>query len=187
MGNIFLGKYSYGEITTFEGKDRAIDVVVGKFCSIAGGVKIFEAGNHNTSYISTFPFNHGTLCDSVGLTRLGQADPPHKSGCGICATFKGNTTIGNDVWIGYNAILFPGITIADGAIIGAFSVVTKDVEPYAIVGGNPAKLIRKRFSDEDIEFLLELKWWDWPQEKIGKYVLVLCSDDIEYLKKIAKD
>nr|WP_315153011.1 CatB-related O-acetyltransferase [uncultured Flavobacterium sp.] len=100
---------------------------------------------------------------------------------------KGNTIIGNDVWIGYNATILPGITIGDGAIIAANTTVSKDVLPYSIVGGNPSKIIKKRFTDEKIETLLELKWWDWHIEKITKHVADLTGDAIINLKAIANE
>ncbi len=95
---------------------------------------------------------------------------------------KGDTITGNDVWIGYGTTIMPGITIGDGAIIATKSVVTKDVEPYTIVGGNPAKSIRKRFSEEEINTLLDMQWWDWPIEKITENVQYLTSNQIEKLK-----
>ena len=99
-------------------------------------------------------------------------------------TSKGDTIIGNDVWLGYNALIMPGINIGDGAIIATNAVVTKNVEPYTIVGGNPAKLIRKRFSDEVINLLLELQWWHWKIEKITKNIPILCSNNLEDLQNL---
>ena len=97
---------------------------------------------------------------------------------------KGDTVVGNDVWIGQNVTILPGVHIGDGAIIGANSVVSKDVLPYHIVGGNPIKVIRKRFDDDTIEFLLNLKWWDWSAEKIFENLEILCSGDISKIKTI---
>jgi len=99
------------------------------------------------------------------------------------ATSKGDTIIGNDVWLGYNTTIMPGVQIGDGAIVATNSVVTKDISAYHIVGGNPAQIIRKRFDDEIIDFLLELKWWDWPLEKITNYIPILCSNNLQELKK----
>jgi virginiamycin A acetyltransferase len=96
--------------------------------------------------------------------------------------FKGDTEIANDVWIGYEAVIMPGVKIGDGAIIGAKSVVTKDVPPYTIVGGNPAKAIRQRFTDRTVEILLEIAWWNWDMEKITRNLTKIVSADIEALK-----
>jgi virginiamycin A acetyltransferase len=99
---------------------------------------------------------------------------------------KGDTVIGNDVWIGLEALIISGITIGDGALIGARAVVTKDVFPYAIVGGNPAKKIRKRFDDKTIKDLLEIKWWDWDAEKIFRNTDIICSADVKNVKKLCE-
>lgn len=120
-------------------------LIFGKYCSIASGCTFFLGGNHVYERTSTW------LHDEIKEKGI---------------TSNGNITIGNDVWIGYGSTIMSGVTIGDGAVIAANSNVVKDVEPYSIVGGNPAKLIKKRFSSEDIEFLLKLKWWNWPEEKI---------------------
>lgn len=130
-------------------------LIIGKFCQIATGVRfIMNGGNHTLKGFSTFPFK-----------AFGQEwkDVPLES------DLKGDTVIGNDVWIGNSVTIMPGVKIGDGAIIATNTVVTKDVEPYSIVGGNPAKLIRKRFDDDIIQKLLTLKWWDWPVEKITQH------------------
>jgi virginiamycin A acetyltransferase len=130
-------------------------LIIGKFCQIATAVRfIMNGGNHALKGFSTFPFK-----------AFGQEwkDIPLESDS------KGDTVIGNDVWIGNSATIMPGIRIGDGAIIATNAVVTKDVEPYSIVGSNPAKLIRKRFDDDTIQKLLTLKWWNWPVEKITTY------------------
>lgn len=128
---------------------------IGKFCSIANGAKfIFNGANHTLGSLSTYPFP--VLGEEWGL------QTPVKEAWDN----KGDIVVGNDVWIGFEAIIMAGVTIGDGAIIGSRAVVTKDVEPYSIVGGVPARLIRKRFSDEKIAQLLEMKWWDWDEEKI---------------------
>ena len=98
---------------------------------------------------------------------------------------RGDIVVGSDVWIGYEAVILSGVTIGDGAIVGARAVVTKDVPPYTIVGGVPAKPIRKRFSEEDIAQLLELRWWDWPQEKIAASINAIQSGNLEELKRAA--
>lgn len=146
-------------------------LVIGKFCSIACGAKfIFNCANHTLKSLSTYTFP--LFFEEWDLS---------KSDIGLAWDNKGDIVIGNDVWIGYDAVIMAGVTIGDGAIIGARAVVTKDVEPYAIVGGVPAKEIRKRFSPEKIEKLQSLKWWNWPTEKIRRSIPAIQSGDIESL------
>jgi virginiamycin A acetyltransferase len=148
-------------------KDR---LIIGKFCQIATGVQfIMNGANHSMDGVSTYPFK--VFGKSWGRVSLNPAN-------------KGGTIIGNDVWIGKGAHFMPGVTVGDGAIIGTNSLVIKDVAPYTIVGGNPADLIRKRFDDETTSFLLRLKWWDWPVEKISQHVESLSKGDIVALAKI---
>lgn len=131
-------------------------LVIGKFCSIACGAKfLFNSANHTLSSLSTYPFP--IFFDEWGL---------EKSDVAAAWNRKGDIMIGNDVWIGYEAVILAGVTIGDGAVIGARAVVTKDVPPYAIVGGVPARVIRSRFPEETVKALLRLKWWDWPAERI---------------------
>ena len=130
---------------------------IGKFCSIAYGTKfLFNGANHTLNSLSTYPFP--VLADEWDL-----AEPITDAWDN-----KGDIVVGNDVWIGFEAVIMAGVTIGDGAIIGSRAVVTKDVEPYSIVGGIPAKLIRKRFSEEKTLELLEMKWWNWSEEMIKK-------------------
>ena len=130
---------------------------IGKFCSIAYGTKfLFNGANHTLNSLSTYPFP--VFADEWDL-----AEPITDAWDN-----KGDIVVGNDVWIGFEAVIMAGVTIGDGAIIGSRAVVTKDVEPYSIVGGIPAKLIRKRFSEEKILELLEMKWWNWSEEMIKK-------------------
>ncbi len=146
-------------------------LIIGKFCAIASDVKfIMNGANHPLNHFTTYPF-----------AIFGHA---WENTMSVEGTSKGDTVVGNDVWLGYNALIMPGINIGDGAIIATNAVVTKDVEPYTIVGGNPAKLIRKRFSDEVINLLLELKWWDWKIEKITNNISILCSNNLDNLKKL---
>jgi virginiamycin A acetyltransferase len=148
---------------------------IGKFCMLASGVEfIMNGANHLSGAVSTYPF--AIFGGDWSSAMDGKAYPT-----------KGDTVIGNDVWIGYRAAILPGVTIGDGAIIGSYSVVTRDVPPYAIVGGNPAQLIRKRFADSVIERLLEIAWWKWPVEKITKYAPLLTGDVHEFLDKVDKD
>ena len=145
---------------------------VGKFCSIACGAKfLFTSANHKMHSISTYPFP--IFFEEWGLDVTNITSAWDK---------KGDIVIGNDVWIGYEAIVLSGVTIGDGAIIGTRAVVTKDVPPYTIVGGIPAKPIRKRFSDEVISKLLELQWWNWPENRIKENIDVIQSGRIKDLK-----
>ncbi|MCP5362976.1 MAG: CatB-related O-acetyltransferase [Rickettsiaceae bacterium] len=145
-------------------------LIIGKFCQIASGVRfIMNGANHAMGGISTYPFEvfgkswSNTLSNDLN---------------------KGDTVIGNDVWIGNSATIMPGIKIGHGAIIGTNTLVTKDVAPYTIVGGNPGKLIRNRFDQQTIDFLLELAWWDWPIERITKHVKDIASGNLETLRAL---
>lgn len=142
---------------------------IGKFCSIACGAKfLFNSANHTISSLSTYPFP--IFFEEWGLSINDVATAWDN---------KGDIIIGNDVWIGYEAVIMAGVTIGDGAIIGTRAVVTKDVSPYTIVGGIPAKPIRKRFSEEVIVQLLKMKWWDWPDEKIAQNIIAIQKGDID--------
>ena len=147
-------------------------LIIGKFCSIACGAKfIFTSANHKLGSLSTYPFP--LFFEEWDLDKSNVTDAWDN---------KGDIVIGNDVWIGYEAVIMQGVTIGDGAIIGTRAVVTKDVPPYSIVGGVPAKPIRKRFSDEVISQLLVIKWWDWPDEKIKENISAIQSGNIKELK-----
>lgn len=136
-------------------------LIIGKFCQIASGVRfIMNGGNHLTQSTSTFPF---AIFGKTWEKAMEGKRYPH----------KGNTVIGNDVWIGYNATIMPGVSIGDGAIVAANTTVTKDVLPYSIVGGNPAKLVNMRFSEKRINELLEMQWWYWEIEKITENLEIL--------------
>lgn len=145
-------------------------LIIGKFCQIATGVRfIMNGSNHPMKGISTYPFKvFGKSWAHVPMD----------------VESKGDTIIGNDVWIGNKATLMQGVKIGDGAIIGTNALVTKDVEPYTIVGGNPAKVIRKRFEGEKIDFLLKLAWWDWPIEKITENLVKIATGDFEALQNM---
>lgn len=152
-------------------------LVIGKFCSIACGAKfIFNCANHTLRSLSTYTFP--LFFEEWDLS---------KSEIASAWDNKGDIIIGNDVWIGYDAVIMAGVTIGDGAIIGARAVVTKDVAPYSIVGGVPAREIRKRFAPEVIARLRELQWWNWPEERIRKAILAIQAGDIEVLEKIYID
>ena len=148
-------------------------LIIGKFCSIACGAKfIFNSANHNLSSVSTYPFP--IFFEEWGLNIKD-----------VTAAWdnKGNIIIGNDVWIGYEAVIMAGVTIGDGAIIGTGAVVTKDVPPYTIVGGVPAKPIRKRFDNETLEELLKIRWWDWSEEKIARNITAIQSGCLKQLQE----
>lgn len=174
--NISVGDYTYyddfEDVHNFEKNVKyhfdfiGDKLVIGKFCMIASGVTfIMNGANHLTDAISTYPFaifGHGWENAMEGKTY----------------PTKGDTLIGNDVWIGYNVTIMPGVKVGDGAIIATNSTVTKDVAPYAIVGGNPATEIKKRFAEEDIEKLLAIKWWDWEIDRISRNVDKLTGNKI---------
>lgn len=171
--NIEVGDYTYYDdfeaVSNFEKNVKyhfdfiGDKLIIGKFCMIASGATfIMNGGNHLTNATSAYPF---AIFGGAWQHAMGGKTYPT----------KGDTVIGNDVWIGHDATIMPGLTIGDGAIIATKAVVTKDVAPYTIAGGNPAKLIKKRFSDDIISKLLELKWWDWEIEKITKHVDKLTS------------
>ena len=146
-------------------------LIIGRFCSIACGAKfLFTSANHAMRSLSTYPFP--IFFEEWGLDRTRVADAWDN---------RGDIVVGNDVWIGYEAIVLSGVTIGDGAIIGARAVVTRDVPPYAIVGGVPARLIRKRFDDKTVETLLRLKWWDWPSEKIACHIAAIQNGRLDEL------
>ena len=149
-------------------------LIIGKFCSIACGAKfIFNSANHTLKSLSTYTFP----------LFFEEWDLP-KSEVATAWDNKGDIVIGNDVWIGYDAVIMAGVTIGDGAIIGTRAVVVKDVEPYSIVGGIPAKEIRKRFSPDIIARLRKLQWWNWPPEKIQSIIQYIQNGNIEVLEKL---
>jgi acetyltransferase-like isoleucine patch superfamily enzyme/tetratricopeptide (TPR) repeat protein len=160
-----IGDYTYG-LPVIRWPEGA-RLKIGKFCSIADGVEIFLGGNHNTDWLSTYPFS--ALSDEW----------PQAAGIAGHPASKGDVTIGNDVWLGANCVIMSGVSIGDGAVVGTRSVVTKDVAPYSIVAGNPARMVKKRFSPEQISSLLALRWWDWDKEDIARSLPVLCSPHIE--------
>lgn len=151
-------------------------LIIGKFCAIAAGVKFMMNGaNHEIKPISTYPF----ALFFNGWETVNE---------GICHTnkypFKGDTIVGNDVWFGHDSLVMPGVRIGNGAIIATRSVVTRDVPDYAVVGGNPARLIRHRFCKSDVERLQRIAWWDWPVEKITKHLRLINSADLNALEAV---
>lgn len=181
--NIVVGDYTYyDDINGAEKFEERVThhyefigdkLIIGKFCAIAKGIEfVMNGANHRMYSVTTYPFNimgHGW--EKVTPTL---ADLP----------LKGDTVIGNDVWIGQNVTVMPGVHIGDGAIIAANSVVVNDVPPYHIAGGNPSKVIKQRFDDELIDYLLLIKWWDWPVRKIFDNLETLCSGDLTKIKGI---
>ena len=178
--NITVGDFTYIADSEFEShvtnfypwsKDK---LIIGKFCQIAMGVEfIMNDANHQMSAVSTFPFY--TL-DGWDMEAPSASDMP----------LKGNTVIGNDVWIGQNAVILPGVNIGDGAIIGANSVVGSNIAPYTIVAGNPAKVIRKRFDEELIDLMLRFKWWDKSITEINELIPILTCSDLEKVREELK-
>lgn len=178
--NIIVGDFTYIADSEFESHvthhyDFIGDkLIIGKFCQIAAGVEfVMNGANHQMNAVSTFPFY--TL-EGWNMKPPAAGDMP----------FKGDTVIGNDVWIGQNATILPGVHIGDGAIIGANSVVGSDVEPYAVVVGNPAETIRHRFDGELTSLLLKFKWWDKPVEEINALIPLLTNGDLEAVKRELK-
>lgn len=182
--NIIVGDYTMYHDTINDPKDFKTNNVlyqypinrdklkIGKFCSIACGTKfLFNSANHALDSLSTYPFP--SFFEEWNLEREKVTDAWDN---------RGDIVIGNDVWIGYEAVILSGVTIGDGAIIGTRAVVTKDVPPYTIVGGIPAKPIRKRFDEKVIEELLKIKWWDWTEEKIARNIENIKTGCIERLK-----
>lgn len=177
--NIEVGDYTYyhdfEDVANFERNVRyhfdftGDKLVIGRFCMIASGVTfIMNGGNHLSDAISTFPF---AIFGKGWEHAMEGRSYPH----------KGDTRIGNDVWIGSQATIMMGVQVGDGAIIATNATVTKDVPPYAIVGGNPAQVLRMRFSPEEVARLLKIRWWDWPVEKITRNLALLTRMDITAL------
>lgn len=164
---ISIGEYTYGNPKIIE-YGTGSELSIGKFCSIAQDVTILLGGSHTTGWGTTFPFT-----TMLRVKNNPAAEKPQPA----------QTTIGNDVWIGYGTLILSGVKIGDGAIIGARTVVSKDIEPYSIVAGNPPKLLKYRYTEKIIKVLLEKKWWDLPEEKIEDILPLLLQPDIDKLLK----
>ena len=160
------GEYSYADGGLDVSFIENAGLSIGKFCSIGKGCKVILGGNHRGDWISTFPFS-ALFPDSPDIADY--------------QVSKGDVAIGNDVWIGAGVTILSGVTIGDGAIIGAGSVVVKDVAPYTLVAGNPAEFKKRRFDSETIQQLLDLNWWEWPEDEIREIIPILMSGDIEKL------
>jgi acetyltransferase-like isoleucine patch superfamily enzyme len=163
-GQVTFGPFSYGApfVDVYEGETNRVQV--GSFCSIARDVEIFVGGNHRSDWVTTFPFRWFFAME--GANHDGHP------------TSRGDVQIGNDVWLGVGATIMSGVTIGDGAVVAARAVVTRDVRPYAIVAGSPAREVRRRFPDDHVEALLAIRWWDWPLERVLASVEELCSSDL---------
>lgn len=182
--NIIVGDYTYyDDPVDSEGFERNVlyhypfmndKLIIGKFCAIARDVKfIMNGANHKIDAFTTYPF-------SIFGNGWEKVTPKIED-----LPYKGDTVIGNDVWIGYDSLIMPGIKIGNGAIVASRSVIVNDIEPYTIVGGNPAKPIRKRFSQEFIDHLQKIEWWNWSAEKITENLEILTSNDEEKLIEIS--
>ena len=158
-----VGEWTFGSPSIVECEGEQGKLKIGKFCSIADNVRILLGGEHNYRLVSSYPF------DNL-LIRFKQLGPTVKT--------KGDVVIGNDVWIGYGAMILSGVTIGDGAVVGAGAVVAKDVKPYAIVAGNPARVIKYRFNKYVIQRLLREKWWDLPWNQLREKIPWLMSSSV---------
>ena len=163
-----VGRGTYGDVKIREHHEGAT-LKVGAFCSFGQDVHVFLGGNHRVDWVTTYPFANKWGCDD-------RED---------CTMTKGDVVIGNDVWVGTRAVIMSGVTIGDGVVVGAHSVVAKDLEPYGIYVGNSARLVRKRFDDAAIEKLMEIKWWDWEDNKIKELLPLMLSTDIDGFIKAA--
>ena len=185
--NIIVGDYTYYDDTRspldwehnnvlFNYPFFGEKLVIGRYCALAeGSVFMMGAANHRLSSVTTYPFNvFGGKWRDISTPHIDEL--PH----------KGDTVIGNDVWIGHKAVIMPGVMIGDGSIVAAWSVVTKSFPPYSVIGGNPARLIRKRFDDELIDLLLKLRWWDKSPEEVTELIPLLVSPDLDDVKNKLK-
>ena len=180
---IMVGEYTYyDDPVDSEGFEKHVThhydfngdrLIIGKFCAIGKGVEfIMNGAHHRMCSVTTYPFN--IMGGGWEKSTPAIEDLP----------LKGDTVVGNDVWFGQNVTVLPGIHIGDGAIIAANSVVAKDVPPYCVAGGNPSRVIRQRFNEDLTAYLLELKWWDWPADKIFRNLDALCSGDLSRIQAV---
>jgi len=165
-----VGKWTYGEPQVLSWEDGTT-LTVGAYCSIAPGVQIYLGGNHHIDFITTFPF--AEIWGRPSLVRGSFS--------------KGDIIIGNDVWLASKSVILSGVKIGDGAVVGACAVVARDVAPYSVVAGNPARVIRKRFSDPEIHALLNIQWWNWDDEKVEAALPLLMSNNVGGLVKFSEE
>lgn len=165
-----IGKWTYGN-PMIRSWGEGATLRIGAFCSIAEGVKIFLGGEHRVEWVTTFPFS--VLWEAA---RHIKGHPKT----------KGDVNIGNDVWLGADSVILSGVTIGDGSVVGARSVITNDITPYTIVAGNPARMVRKRFDDQIIDRLLRVKWWEWEDSKIEKALPLLLDANLRTFLEFAE-
>jgi acetyltransferase-like isoleucine patch superfamily enzyme len=168
-----IGDWSYGKPKVRFAESGA-KLSLGRFCSIADGVEILLGGNHRMDFVTTYPFG---AMSGVWPEAAGRTDH-HAS--------KGDVTIGHDVWLGSQCMILSGVTIGTGAVIAARAVVTRDVPPYAVVGGNPARIIRIRFDERTVERLLASRWWDLPRERVAALIPLLQGPDVEAFLRVVE-
>jgi acetyltransferase-like isoleucine patch superfamily enzyme len=166
-----IGRGTYGDLRV-DAWGEGATLRIGAFCSFADGVQIFLGGDHRVDWVTTYPFN-------VFWDAAKQIKGHPKT--------KGNVAIGNDVWVGREAVILSGVTVGDGAVVGTRAVVTEDVPPYAIAVGVPARLVKKRFDDETIRRLLRLQWWHWEDDRIRKALPLLLSSDVKAFLEAAEN
>ncbi|WP_133742251.1 CatB-related O-acetyltransferase [Actinorugispora endophytica] len=183
---IEVGEYTYYDDEGRRGPFETANVLynygpqrlrIGRFCAIGPGARfLMPGGSHPMAGPSTYPFTMfgGDWTDATLETFMSLPT-------------KGDTVIGNDVWIGRESVVMPGVTVGDGAVIGAHSVVTKDVPPYAVVGGNPARLVRSRFTEEEVALLLESQWWNWPVEAVTKHAATIMAGTPQQIAALSRD
>lgn len=164
-GFLSLGEHSYGDPSVIAYPGDSAKVEIGRYCAIADGTEFMVGGNHRPELVTAYPLR--IMFDLPGAFEDG------------CPATKGNIVIGNDVWIGTDALILSGVTVGDGAVIGASAVVSRDVRPYAIVAGNPAREIRRRFADPLVEALQRIAWWNWTDAEVRSRVEELSNPDVE--------
>lgn len=174
---MYVGRHTYGmdhiKIRRWPEMKQHYNLMIGHFCSIADDIEVYLGGNHYTHLVSSFPF--GIVSNNIFTNAKLIETNPNLNGS-YC---KGDVIIGSDVWIGSHATIMSGIKIGDGAVIAANSHIVKDVPSYAIVGGNPAKVIKYRFSEEQIKKLLVIQWWNWSDEKINENLVYILNPNID--------
>lgn len=186
-----IGEFSYGVPKIFAGGNRRSGrLIMGRYCSIAAGVTIFLGGDHRTDWVTTYPFGAVdpkarrllaslSLAEERAQASAADAQPAGPANGRASRTSAGDVVIGNDVWIGRYVSILSGVTVGDGAVLAAHAVVTRDVAPYAMVAGNPARQKKLRFTEEQIARLLRVRWWDWPQDVIEQHYGLLLSPDVD--------